>query len=109
MKIKDIALKFAEQYHEKYVKWCVENPGKIMNGLSIKENTARDIAIGCSTVDELITIKKFYRALAKDRNEKGLVNGFKFSADAIEEITDFYINNKTEDENSEGFPTRENT
>lgn len=82
--IADIAYNKQQEYKEKYVKWCIENPGQIMNGLPSMDLGAR-YAQQCENINELKTLSKIFLKMNKSTES---VNGFKFMHEAVEEIID---------------------
>lgn len=86
MTIMQAAIQKGEEYEAKYKEWCLENPGKVMNGLSSKIIAAEQVAIGCTTKAEIIAKKKLHERLADDMNKRNMVNGHIFHARACEEI-----------------------
>jgi hypothetical protein len=80
--IKETALELAEKYRASYKKWCEENPGKIMNGNMMKEDTAKKASF-CKNIDELKAMRTYYDVAL--RSAEG-PNGFSFSRDAMDEI-----------------------
>ena len=84
--INEIALAKKEEYDRRYVEWCQDNPGSIMNGLSSMAMGA-ELASHCDTEEELKALHKVY--LKKAKSMKG-VHGFHFLTTALNEIlTDF--------------------
>jgi hypothetical protein len=80
--IKETALELAEKYRANYKKWCEENPGKIMNGNLMKEDTAKKASF-CKNIDELKAMRTYYDVAL--RSAEG-PNGFRFSRDAMDEL-----------------------
>lgn len=80
--ISDIAYNKQQEYKDQYVKWCIDNPGQIFNGLSSKELGAK-YAAECENIGELETLSKIFLKMNKSTET---VNGFRFISEAIEEI-----------------------
>jgi hypothetical protein len=80
--IKEIALELAEKYRTNYKKWCVENPGKIMNGNTMMEDAAKKASF-CKNIDEVKAMRTYYDVVL--RSVEG-PNGFRFSRDAMDEL-----------------------
>ena len=83
--IKEEALKLSAKYQQLYQEWCKENPGCIMNGTSIKEETLRKASFALSKAD----LQAMERCYEIERFSMGnRPNGFKFSIEAIQELID---------------------
>lgn len=80
--ITDIAYNKQQEYKDQYVKWCIENPGQIFNGLSSKELGAK-YAAQCENIKELETLSKIFLKMNKSTES---INGFRFMHEAVEEI-----------------------
>jgi hypothetical protein len=80
--IKETALALAEKYRDSYKKWCEENPGKIMNGDIMKEDTMKKASF-CKNIDEVKAMRIYYDVAL--RSTEG-PTGFRFSRDAISEL-----------------------
>jgi len=82
--IKEIALELAEKYMTKYKEWCAENPGSIMNGNIMKEDTMKKASF-CKNIDEVKAMRVYYDVAFRSSDGP---NGFLFSRDAIDELLD---------------------
>lgn len=89
MTIKTAALQKKKEYDDGYKKWCLENPGYVMNGLSSKSIGA-DLASYCDTVEDVQTLIKVYGRKAKNTDGP---HGYLFITTALTEILELY--NKT--------------
>jgi hypothetical protein len=92
--IKEIALGLAERYRDSYKKWCEENPGKIMNGNMMQEDTAKKASF-CKNVDELLAMRTYYDVAL--RSTEG-PNGFRFSRDAMDELIELIVGSSNEND-----------
>lgn len=85
MNIKEEALKLKAEYDAKYLQWCKDNPGYIMNGLSSK-SMCMDEAKHCDTLEELEVYLKIIVGRAKERDLTKQPHGFNFYVAALKEL-----------------------
>lgn len=81
-KIKEIAVKLKEKYNQQYKEWCIENPGKIMNGNLMKIDPLEKASY-CNDIDEVKAMRKYYEVALRSATGP---HGFRFSKDALDEL-----------------------
>lgn len=90
MTIKQLALQLAEKYNKEYAEYCKET-GNIMHGSIMKADTMKKAAF-CKRLDDVRAFLTCYKISYEAFN--GKINGFKFCADAIEELIKLIENEK---------------
>lgn len=80
--IKEVALQLKEKYNQQYKEWCIENPGKIMNGNLMKIDPLEKASY-CKDIDEVRAMKKYYEISLRSATGP---HGFGFSKDAMNEL-----------------------
>lgn len=83
--IQETATQLADKYKHIYEEWCRANPGKIMNGTAMMEDTLRKAAF-CETLEEIRAMWTYYNVCTKWAENKNTTHGFRFSREAISEL-----------------------
>lgn len=82
-RISTAALELSEKYREEYIKFCIENPGFIMHGSTMKAEALRKASFA-ESMEDLICMKRCYE-IEYQALENG-VNGFLFNIQALAEL-----------------------
>lgn len=90
-RIQELALKEAERYKESYLAYCKENPGYIMHGDAMKQDTMEKAAF-CENIEELKAMWTYYNIGMRQMEAKGGPHGFRFSREAISELIELVQN-----------------
>ncbi len=89
--IKEEALKLVEKYKSEYKEWSKENPGKVMNGLLMKEDTARKASFA-ESIEDLEAMKRCYEISYNAMIDSKSPYGFIFMIRAMEELINIIKN-----------------
>lgn len=89
--IKEISEIKKAEYESEYKKWCENNPGKIMNGLTSKILATQDSEY-CNNIEELDFLIRLYEGKHQSAMEKYNISGWNFAKEALQEIKLEYLN-----------------
>lgn len=90
MNIRETAFKLRDKYNQKYKEWCIENPGKILNGNLIKIDPLEKASY-CNDIDEVKAMRKYYEIALRSATGP---HGFRFSMEAMDELINELENGK---------------
>lgn len=90
MNIRETAISLKDKYNQKYKEWCIENPGKILNGNLIKIDPLEKASY-CNDIDEVKAMRKYYEIALRSATGP---HGFGFSMEAMDELINELENGK---------------